>query len=100
MNKISRVPQKSQLGEDIRYTDRKEGYHGGFSAAEMVIPVLVFLPAGVGAREAMLALAMAPVLGTGGILVVVLLSRVLLTVADLASAGLALAVSRALPPDR
>ncbi|MFD3683897.1 BREX-2 system phosphatase PglZ [Nocardiopsis sp. NPDC058631] len=30
--------------EDIRYTDRKEGYHGGFSAAEMVIPVLVFLP--------------------------------------------------------
>ncbi|NYH55733.1 hypothetical protein HNR06_005322 [Nocardiopsis arvandica] len=31
--------------EDIRYTDRKEGYHGGFSAAEMVIPVLVFLPA-------------------------------------------------------
>ncbi|MFB8761476.1 BREX-2 system phosphatase PglZ [Nocardiopsis alba] len=31
--------------EDIRYTDRKEGYHGGFSAAEMVIPVLVFVPA-------------------------------------------------------
>ncbi|WP_047867700.1 BREX-2 system phosphatase PglZ [Nocardiopsis sp. RV163] len=31
--------------EGIRYTDRKEGYHGGFSAAEMVIPVLVFLPA-------------------------------------------------------
>lgn len=30
--------------EDIRYTDRKEGYHGGFSAAEMVIPVLVFVP--------------------------------------------------------
>lgn len=30
--------------EDIRYTDRKDGYHGGFSAAEMVIPVLVFVP--------------------------------------------------------
>lgn len=30
--------------EDIRYTDRKEGYHGGFSAAEMVIPVLAFVP--------------------------------------------------------
>jgi hypothetical protein len=30
--------------EDIRYTDRKEGYHGGFSAAEMVIPVLAFIP--------------------------------------------------------
>ncbi|SOC55983.1 lysylphosphatidylglycerol synthase domain-containing protein [Ornithinimicrobium cerasi] len=73
---------------------------GGYALAWVVGFVLVFLPAGVGAREAMLALAMAPVLGTGGILVVVLLSRVLLTVADLASAGLALAVSRALPPDR
>ena len=31
--------------EDIRYTDRKDGYHGGFSAAEMVVPVLVFVPA-------------------------------------------------------
>lgn len=30
--------------EDIRYTDRKEGYHGGFSVAEMVIPVLAFVP--------------------------------------------------------
>ncbi|MBE2997690.1 BREX-2 system phosphatase PglZ [Nocardiopsis sp. HNM0947] len=30
--------------EDIRYTDRKEGYHGGFSAAEMVVPVLAFAP--------------------------------------------------------
>lgn len=30
--------------EDIRYTDRKDGYHGGFSAAEMVIPVLAFVP--------------------------------------------------------
>lgn len=70
---------------------------GGYALAWVVGFVLVFLPAGVGAREAMLALAMAPVLGTGGILVVVLLSRVLLTVADLASAGLALAVARTLP---
>ena len=30
--------------EDIRYTDRREGYHGGFSPAEMVIPVLAFVP--------------------------------------------------------
>ncbi|GAB2500777.1 BREX-2 system phosphatase PglZ [Nocardiopsis aegyptia] len=37
--------------EDIRYTDRKEGYHGGFSAAEMVIPVLVFVPVLDGARR-------------------------------------------------
>ena len=30
--------------ERIRYTSRKEGYHGGISTAEMVIPVLVFVP--------------------------------------------------------
>ncbi|TDQ53764.1 BREX-2 system phosphatase PglZ [Actinorugispora endophytica] len=30
--------------ERVRYTSRKEGYHGGISTAEMVIPVLVFAP--------------------------------------------------------
>jgi hypothetical protein len=30
--------------EDIRYTPRKAGYHGGASLAEMTVPVLVFLP--------------------------------------------------------
>lgn len=30
--------------ERVRYTSRKEGYHGGISTAEMVIPVLVFVP--------------------------------------------------------
>jgi hypothetical protein len=30
--------------ERIRYLPRKAGYHGGVSAAEMVIPVLVFVP--------------------------------------------------------
>ncbi|GAA3749398.1 hypothetical protein HDA32_001139 [Spinactinospora alkalitolerans] len=30
--------------ERIRYTARQEGYHGGISTAEMVIPVLVFVP--------------------------------------------------------
>ena len=30
--------------EDIRYTGRKSGYHGGASLAEMVVPVLVLLP--------------------------------------------------------
>lgn len=30
--------------ERIRYTSRRAGYHGGISTAEMVIPVLVFLP--------------------------------------------------------
>ncbi|AXB48373.1 alkaline phosphatase [Amycolatopsis albispora] len=30
--------------EDIRYTSRKSGYHGGASLAEMIVPVLVLLP--------------------------------------------------------
>ena len=30
--------------EDIRYTYRKYGYHGGASLAEMTVPVLVLLP--------------------------------------------------------
>jgi PglZ domain len=30
--------------EDIRYTPRKAGYHGGASLAEMTVPVLVLLP--------------------------------------------------------
>jgi hypothetical protein len=30
--------------EDIRYTHRKAGYHGGASLAEMTVPVLVLLP--------------------------------------------------------
>lgn len=62
---------------------------GGYALAWIVGFVLVFLPAGVGAREVVLALAMAPVLGSGGVLVVVLLSRVLITVGDLLAAALA-----------
>ncbi|GDY33797.1 BREX-2 system phosphatase PglZ [Gandjariella thermophila] len=31
--------------EDIRYTPRKAGYHGGASLAEMTVPVLTLLPA-------------------------------------------------------
>lgn len=30
--------------EDIRYTSKKAGYHGGASLAEMTVPVLVLLP--------------------------------------------------------
>lgn len=30
--------------EDIRYTNRRAGYHGGASLAEMTVPVLVFTP--------------------------------------------------------
>lgn len=31
--------------EEIRYTPRKDGYHGGASLAEMTVPVLTILPA-------------------------------------------------------
>ncbi|HSP60791.1 MAG TPA: lysylphosphatidylglycerol synthase domain-containing protein [Ornithinimicrobium sp.] len=67
---------------------------GGYALAWIIGTALVFLPAGVGAREAVLALAVAPVLDAGGVLVVVLLSRVLLTLADLVAAGGALVVQR------
>ncbi|RZT87172.1 PglZ domain-containing protein [Pseudonocardia sediminis] len=32
--------------EGIRYANRRAGYHGGASLAEMTVPVLVFVPAG------------------------------------------------------
>ncbi|MEU2484921.1 BREX-2 system phosphatase PglZ [Streptomyces sp. NPDC012617] len=32
--------------EDIRYTGRRAGYHGGASLAEITVPVIVLLPAG------------------------------------------------------
>lgn len=67
---------------------------GGYALAWIVGFVLVFLPAGVGAREGVLALAMAPVLDTGGVLVVVLLSRVLVTAGDLLAAGVAALLAR------
>jgi hypothetical protein len=37
--------------ERIRYVPRKAGYHGGVALAEMIIPVLVFVPAGVPAPQ-------------------------------------------------
>ena len=67
---------------------------GGYAAAWIVGSVLFFLPAGVGAREGVLALMLSPVLDPGGVIVVVLLSRVLVTAGDLVGAGWALAVAR------
>lgn len=69
---------------------------GGYAAAWIVGSVLFFLPAGVGAREAVLALMLSPVLDPGGVIVVVLLSRVLVTAGDLVGAGWALMIAR--PP--
>jgi hypothetical protein len=39
-------PICAAVDEDIRYTSRKSGYHGGASLAEVCVPVLVFAPVG------------------------------------------------------
>ncbi len=56
---------------------------------------LVFIaPNGLGAREAVIVITLSPVLPAGAPLVVALVSRVVLTLADLACAGAVLAVGR------
>lgn len=65
---------------------------GGYSLAWAVGFLVVIAPAGAGAREVALAAVLAPVLDSGGaIVVVVLMSRVLFTLVDLAVAGAGLA---------
>lgn len=64
---------------------------GGYGLAWAVGFVVIVAPAGAGAREVALAAVLAPVLDRGAILVVVLLSRVLFTLVDLAAAGIGLA---------
>jgi uncharacterized membrane protein YbhN (UPF0104 family) len=65
---------------------------GGYTLAWAVGFVVVVAPAGAGAREVALAAVLAPVLGSGEVIVVVLVSRLLFTAVDLAAAGLGLAV--------
>jgi len=67
---------------------------GGYALAWAVGFLTVVAPAGAGAREAVLLLVLAPVLSPGRALVVVVVSRVLLTSADLGLAGLSLVGSR------
>lgn len=61
---------------------------GGYALAWAVGFVVVIAPAGAGARELALAAVLASVIDRGSVVVVVLLSRVLFTVADLGAAGL------------
>jgi hypothetical protein len=68
---------------------------GGYALAWAVGFVVVIAPAGAGAREVALLAVLSTVLDRGAVLVVVLLSRVLFTVADLALAGLGISVGRA-----
>lgn len=70
----------------------------GYALAWVVGFVAVFAPAGVGPRELVLTAVLAPLLGTGEALAVVLVARVVSTVVDLLLAGLAALTVRVLPP--
>src|SRR3954454_20107896 len=67
---------------------------GGYALAWAVALVIVVAPAGAGAREVALGAVLSPVLDRGAVVVVVLLSRVLFSGADLALAGLGFAAGR------
>lgn len=67
---------------------------GGYALAWVVGFLVVFVPAGAGAREVVLLAVLGGSLATGSVLLVVLMSRALLTVVDLALAGLGLVIAR------
>lgn len=67
---------------------------GGYAFAWVVGFLVVVVPAGAGVRESVLALMLGASLSTGGVLVVVLLSRVVLTLADLLLGGAGLLMAR------
>lgn len=69
----------------------------GYALAWVVGFLVVFAPAGAGPRELVLTALLAPLLGTGQALAVVLVARVVSTVVDLLLAGLA-ALSARVPP--
>src|SRR3954449_2224788 len=69
---------------------------GGYALAWAIGLVVVVAPAGAGAREVALAAVLSTVLDSGAVVVVVLLSRVLFTAADLTLAGVGFTVGR--PP--
>ncbi len=73
---------------------------GGYALAWTLGLLVVFAPAGLGVREAVLVVALAPVVDAGAALVVAVLSRLVMTVADIAWAGLSVLLSPApaVPP--
>jgi glycosyltransferase 2 family protein len=66
----------------------------GYALAWVAGFVVVVAPAGAGARELALATLLSPVLGTGEVGVVVVLSRLLFTASDLALAALGMSVGK------
>ncbi|WP_047867392.1 YbhN family protein [Nocardiopsis sp. RV163] len=67
---------------------------GAYALAWTLGLLVVFAPAGLGVREAVLVVALAPVVDAGAALVVAVLSRLVMTVADVAWAGLSVLLSR------
>jgi uncharacterized membrane protein YbhN (UPF0104 family) len=65
-----------------------------FALAWVVGLLVVIAPAGAGPREAALVLALAPVLSSADALLVALVSRVLMVVADAGAAGVAALLAR------
>ena len=67
---------------------------GGYALAWAVGFVVVIAPAGAGAREVALGAVLTTVLSPGAVVVVVLLSRALFTVADLGLAGVGVGLAK------
>ena len=71
---------------------------GAYALAWAVGFLIVFFPGGIGAREVALIAVLAPVMPSASALVVALASRVVMTIGDLAWAGVGLAIGRASRP--
>lgn len=67
---------------------------GGYAMAWTVGFLVIVVPAGAGIREAALAIVLAGSLSRGGVVAAVLISRVVLTVADFAMGGVGLLLAR------
>jgi hypothetical protein len=67
---------------------------GGFTLAWAVGLLVVFAPAGAGAREIVLVAVLTPVLGVDPAIILAIISRVLLTASDLSLAALAVLATR------
>jgi hypothetical protein len=68
---------------------------GGYALAWSVGFLIIFFPGGIGPREWALIAVLAPVMSSASALVVALASRVVMSVGDLAWAGVGLAIGRA-----
>jgi uncharacterized membrane protein YbhN (UPF0104 family) len=71
---------------------------GGFAFAWSVGFLVVFAPAGAGVRDVLLIALLGPVVGTGGATAIALVSRILMTVGDLATAGVSAWLGRLRAP--